>query len=104
MTITHRAFFGDGERDFRLTDQMVLELERLTATGIGGLFLRMTRNDFRLVDLIEIIRLGLIGGGTNPEDATRLVETYARHRPIGEILPLALDVLDARWSGTEAAA
>lgn len=104
MTITHRAFFGDGERDFRLTDPMITELERLTGTGIGGLFLRMSRSDFRLGDLVEIIRLGLIGGGTNPEDAARLVETYARHRPIGETLPLALDVLDARWSGTGAAA
>lgn len=104
MTITHRAFFGDASHTFRLTDPMILELERLAGTGIGGLFLRMTRNDFRLGDLVEIIRLGLIGGGTSPEDAARLVETYVRHRPIGEILPLALDVLDARWSGTEAAA
>ena len=104
MTITHRTFFGDGERSFTLTDPMITELERLTSTGIGGLFLRITRNDFRLGDLVEIIRLGLIGGGTSPEVAVRLVESYARHRPIGEILPLALDVLDARWSGTVAAA
>lgn len=104
MTITHRAFFGDGERSFILTDPMITELERLTGTGIGGLFLRLTRSDFRLVDLVEIIRLGLIGAGTAPEDAARLVKTYARHRPIGVILPLALDVLDARWNGTEVAA
>ncbi|MFC0200589.1 gene transfer agent family protein [Paracoccus rhizosphaerae] len=104
MTITHRAFFGDGERAFTLTDPMIAELERLTATGIGSLFLRLTRSDFRLNDLTEVIRLGLIGGGTSPEDAARMVETYARHRPITEVLPLALDVLDARWNGTEAAA
>lgn len=104
MTITHRAFFGDGERSFALNDQMIAELERQTGTGIGSLFLRLTRSDFRLNDLTEVIRLGLIGGGTSPEDAARLVETYARHRPIAEVLPLALDVLDARWNGTEAAA
>ncbi|MFC3169411.1 gene transfer agent family protein [Paracoccus fontiphilus] len=104
MTITHRAFFGTGERAFALTDPMVIELERLTETGIGALFLRLSRNDFRLADLIEVIRLGLIGGGTNPEEAARLVDTYARQRPIGELLPLALDILDARWSGKEAAA
>ncbi|MTD98782.1 gene transfer agent family protein [Paracoccus sp. YIM 132242] len=101
--IDHSVFFGDGPRLFRLTDPMVIELERLTDTGIGGLFSRMTRNDFRLSDLIEVIRLGLIGGGTNPEEAARLVATYAKDRPIGEILPLALDVLDARWSGSETA-
>lgn len=104
MTITHRAFFGDGERAFTLTDPMIAELERLTGTGIGSLFLRLTRSDFRLNDLTEVIRLGLIGGGTSPEDAARLVETYGRHRPIAEVLPLALDILDARWNGTEAAA
>lgn len=104
MTITHRAFFGDGERSFTLTDPMISELERLTGTGIGSLFTRMVRAEFRLNDLAEVIRLGLIGAGTSPEDAARLVETYARHRPIGEILPLALSIMDARWSGTEAAA
>ena len=68
--IKHRAFFGDGERDFALTDPMIAELERLTDTGIGALFLRLTRNDFRLADLAEIIRLGLIGAGTNPQEAS----------------------------------
>lgn len=99
--ITHRAFFGDGERAFALTDPIITELERLTDSGIGALYARMVRNDFRLNDLIEVIRLGLIGGGTNPEDAARLVATYAKDRPIGEVLPLALDILDARWSGAE---
>lgn len=99
--ITHSAFFGDGESAFALTDPTVIELERLTDTGIGALYARMVRNDFRLNDLIEVIRLGLIGGGTSPEDAARLVATYAKDRPIGEVLPLALDVLDARWSGAE---
>lgn len=99
MSITHRAFFGDAEHSFTLTDPMVAELERLTETGIGALYLRATRNAFHLSDLVEVIRLGLIGNGMNPERAASLIETYARHRPIGEILPLALDILDARWSG-----
>jgi hypothetical protein len=104
MTITHRAFFGTGKRAFTLSDPMVAELETLTGTGIGALYVRMSRNDFHLSHLIETIRLGLIGGGTNPEEAARLVDTYARQRPLAEILPLALDVLDARWSGSEIAA
>lgn len=101
MTITHRAFFGTEERNFTLTDPMIAELERLTETGIGALFSRVVRSDFRLPDLVETIRLGLIGGGTNPQEAAQLVDTYAKHRPLGEILPLALDILDARWSGKE---
>lgn len=99
--IDHNAFFGDQERRFTLTDPMVIELERLTGTGIGTLFLRLTRSDFRLADLAETIRLGLIGADTNPEEAARLIETYARNRPIAEIMPLAVDILAARWSGPE---
>mgnify|MGYP002028105435 FL=1 len=37
MTISHRAFFGDGERDFLLSDPMIAELEAKTGTGIGAL-------------------------------------------------------------------
>lgn len=101
--ITHHAFFGDRERAFCLTDAMVAELERLTGSGIGTLFMQIARNQFHLETLIEAIRLGLIGAGESPATAARLVETYARHRPIGEVYPLALDILDARWSGVEPA-
>ena len=73
MQIT--KFFGDAEYAFALTDPMVLELERLTNTGIGALYLRAVNMGFSLSDLIEIIRLGLIGGGLAPEQAKALTTT-----------------------------
>jgi len=97
----HTAFFGDGEHIFALTDDMIAELERIADLGIGALYLRTVNMAFKLVDLVEIIRLGLIGGGATPEKAMRLTDTYARNRPVDELFPLALDVLDARWGGTE---
>lgn len=99
MKLTHTAFFGDREYTFALTDDMVSELERLADLGIGALYLRAVNMQFRLADLVEIIRLGLVGGGTAPERAAQLTNTYARNRPIDELYPLALDVLDARWGG-----
>ncbi|OWU84460.1 hypothetical protein ATO6_12250 [Oceanicola sp. 22II-s10i] len=96
----HRAFYGDGEYTFALTDDMIAELERVSGLGIGALYLRTAKAQFPLTDLVEIIRLGLIGGGTSPEAAMRLVNAYGRNRPIGELFPLAMDILDARWSGT----
>ena len=99
--ISFRAFFGDAERDFALTDAMVTELEAKTQTGIGALYLRIVGSQFRLTDLTEIIRLGLIGAGTNPEEAARLVRTYGENRPLDEVFPLALSIIDARWSGVE---
>ncbi len=78
---------------------MITELERVADLGIGALYLRAVNMQFKLTDLVEIIRLGLIGGGTHPERAAQLTDTYARNRQIGELYPLALDVLDARWGG-----
>lgn len=101
MNLTHTAFFGDGEHVFALTDDMITELERLSDLGIGALYLRAVNMQFKLADLVEVIRLGLIGGGTTPERAAQLTGTYARNRPIDELYPLAFDILDARWGGAE---
>lgn len=98
--ISHTAYFGDGEKTFTLTDTVIAELQHKTGVGIGALFRRVIEyREFRLTDITEIIRLGLIGGGVNPQEAQRLVDTYAKDRPIDETLPLALDILDARWNG-----
>lgn len=99
VEITHVGFFGDGFQTFCLTDEMIAELERIEGAGIGALYLRIASAQFNVAEMTEILRLGLIGGGMQPEQAKALVETYARNRPLGELFPLALDVLDARWSG-----
>ncbi|WP_170344483.1 gene transfer agent family protein [Ruegeria atlantica] len=99
MNLTHTAFFGDGEYTFALTDDMITELERIADLGIGAFYMRAVNMQFKLADLIEIIRLGLIGGGTKPERAAQLTDTYARNTPIDDLYPLALDILDARWGG-----
>lgn len=46
--ITHRQFFGDGERDFTLPLPQIIELERLTNAGIGALSRRILTNQFSL--------------------------------------------------------
>lgn len=101
--IATSLFFGDKERTFTLSDDMVIELEAKTGTGIGTLFQRLMAQSFKLTDLSEVIRLGLIGGGTSPEDADRLVNSYARNRPIAEVMPLATTILAARWLGADEA-
>ena len=95
----HVAFFGDGKHPFALTDTLIAELERKANLGIGALYLRCVQMAFQLSDLTEIIRLGLIGGGASPERAAQLTDTYAKDRPIEELYPLAVDILQARWSG-----
>lgn len=95
----HTAFFGDATYTFALTDTMIHELERKTGIGIGALYQRVIASQFHVADMVEVIRCGLIGGGTAPAKAQQLVDTYAKDRPFAETFPLALDILDARWTG-----
>ncbi|MCV3766481.1 gene transfer agent family protein [Rhizobium sp. TRM95796] len=95
----HRAYFGDGEYDFALSFEIIEELQRKTGVGIGELYQRITARLFYISDIVEVIRCGLIGGGTAPIRAQQLVDAYAKNRPFAETLPLALDILDARWAG-----
>lgn len=101
MSVTHRAFFGDAEHTFCLTDPMIEELERLTGIGIGALFISLVSNQFHVGNLTAIIRLGLIGAGTDPKRAQELVSTYAANAPFAQVFPLALDIITARWTGAE---
>lgn len=96
---TYRAFFADGERDFCLSADMLIELERKTGAGIGALSRRVFAGDFRHADLIETIRLALIGAGETPETADRLVKVYAAGQPLNGAHALATAVLESLWFG-----
>lgn len=102
--ITLKTFFGDGEHAFALTDPMIAELEQITGLGVGALYFQLVNMAYPATVLREIIRLGLIGGGMDPEDAKRLCETYAENRPLAETFPLAFEIMQARWEGVKVAA
>ncbi|HWK34419.1 MAG TPA: gene transfer agent family protein [Hyphomicrobium sp.] len=99
---THRAFLGVGEYDFALTPPMIVELERITEAGIGAILARLTDRRFKHRDLVETIRLALIGGGTSPQRAGEIVAAYVVPRPLAETYPLALSILEALWFGADA--
>ena len=95
----HRAFFGDGEKTFALPPDQIQELQRKIGAGIGVIYTRVMSGQFEFADLMETIRLGLVGGGTSPKDAQALVDAYARPTPIIESFQLAADILEVAWSG-----
>lgn len=99
--ITHRAFFGDAEYDFRLTLPTLTELERCTGLGIAAICTRIFNREFAHADLTETVRLALIGGGTAPKRAAELVAAYATDRPLSEIYPLAFAIAEATWFGED---
>lgn len=94
-----RQFFGDQDRDFRLTPELIAELERLSLQGIGGFTKRFFGGDFKLADLHAVIRLALIGGGTDPKEAAALIAAYVTPRPILESFALAVAILDFAMTG-----
>ncbi|SOE08489.1 tail tube GTA-gp10-like protein [Hoeflea halophila] len=101
----YKAFFGDGEKTFAFpTRDLIEELERKTSIGIGGLFERFRVSTYSLADILEILRIGLIGGGTSPADASQLVAVYGVGRPLTEVFAIADGVISALFFGTGEAA
>jgi hypothetical protein len=93
----HKAFFGDGERDFSLAAHLIPELEKITGKAIGAIVDDIRRLSY--AEMVHTVRLGLIGGGAHPKEAAELVETYATVHPLAELHLLALDILTDLWSG-----
>lgn len=95
----HRQFFGDKDRAFSLPPELIVELERKTSAGIGGLCRRLFAGEFRHVEITETIRLALVGGGERPDAANALVAAYVAPRPLAETYPLAVAILETAWFG-----
>lgn len=97
---SHTAFFGDGSKTFAFPNlDLIRELEAKTGHGLGALYNRFQFGHFSLSDIEQVIRLGLIGGGTAPAEAARLVATYLVGRPWRENMDLASDVISALFFG-----
>lgn len=97
---SHTAFLGDGEKTFALTPVLIEELQRKAGAGIGTICKRVFAGHFDHADLIETIRLALIGGGTDPKEAADLMATYVLPRPIAENFTLAVAILEIVYFGT----
>lgn len=74
--------WGDGDYEFKLRIREVVELERLTDSTIGEIFQRVTAGRYKITDIVETIRLGLIGGGLAPVRAKQLIDLYVDGQPI----------------------
>lgn len=120
--------FGDGKYLFKLPLVQINELQSKTGLGIGALYAKLlqgryiyapdndatmgmpTQANYAAADVIEPIRLGLIGGGqgivdgvpvkVTPLVANRLVENYVYPaRPFMEAWTLATSVLSVVVEG-----
>lgn len=116
--------FGDGEYLFDLKLPQLAELQEKRGCGVFALYARVLKGRFLIddtvvgiphegecyaEDLIETVRLGLIGGGRGLVDgaeievtaltAKKLVERYCHQAPLREVWSTAAAILTARIEG-----
>lgn len=91
--------WADGTHTFRLPIAQIEELQEKTDCGPYFLFNRIVTGQWRIADLRETIRLGLIGGGMEPPKARTLVERYVDNRPYAESIKPAQAILGAALIG-----
>jgi hypothetical protein len=92
-SIIENKFFGEGYYDFSLPIKQIERLQELTGVGPMPLYNRIRGNEWKVSDLIETIRLGLIGGGMAPQEAFQLVSTYVIDQPYVPNVITALEIL-----------
>lgn len=92
--------WGDGTYTFRLTVTGIIELEQKCDAPFAVIFGRLTSGTFKLNDVRETVRLGLIGGGAKPSEALTLVDRYTL--PLAESLPMAKAIVAGVMFGFEA--
>lgn len=97
-----RLDFGDDEHAFRLRIGELRELQELCDAGPPVVFARLGSASYRVEDVRETIRLGLVGGGMKAVDAMRLVRRYVDEIPAWAAnASLAYIILGASLFGPE---
>lgn len=91
--------WADGEHRFRLAIGQLRELQEKCDAGPAWILYRLQSRQWRVDDIRETLRLGLIGGGMSPMDALGLVARYVDERPLQENVAPAMAVLMAALVG-----
>lgn len=73
--------FGDGTYVFRLAWGQFIELQEKCDAGPLVIMRRFNEGAWRVEDISNVLRLGLIGGGMEPIAALKLVRRYVEDRP-----------------------
>jgi len=91
--------WASGSHTFRLAWGQLSELQEKCDAGPYTVLQRLYRGDWKIEDISNVIRLGLIGGGMEPVPALKLVRGYVEARPPMESLQTAQAVLAAACIG-----
>lgn len=96
--------FCDKEYSFCLKLGQIKALEKETNMGYYALFELFNYMRHSIDHIMIIIRLGLVGAGTPPNEAQTLVNKEIASQPLITYVPLAREILrHAIWGGDEVA-
>lgn len=92
--------WADGNYTFDVGDiGHIRELQEKTDAGPQFLCARLESQHWRIDDVYETIRIGLIGGGAAPNKALALVQRYVAKRPLLENVSTAQAIILAALVG-----
>lgn len=92
--------WADGDYSFRLGWGQLSELQDRVNCGPFFLLNRLKTGEWRVEDISNIVRLGLIGGGMSPVTALNLTRKYVEERPPLENHEIACIILQAGLIGS----
>ncbi|CAN7431842.1 gene transfer agent family protein [Rhizobium rhizogenes] len=87
--------WADDDYVFRLGWGELEELQETCNAGPYVILARLYDDTWRIGDIANTIRLGLIGGGMKPVDALKKVRAYVQDRPPYENITYAQAILSA---------
>lgn len=91
--------WADSDYTFRLSWGQLAQLQEACDAGPFVILQRLTTGQWKVGDISHTIRLGLIGGGTEPAKALALVRDYVESRPPMENVMLARGILGVALQG-----
>lgn len=93
--------WADGDYSFQLKWGQLAELQDRTNVGPYFMLNRLYDGSWKIEDISNVIRLGLIGGGLSPVTALTLTKRYVEERPLLENHPIAVVILKACLVGVD---
>lgn len=91
--------WADGDYTFRLAWAELIKLQEAVDAGPFVVLERLGNGQWKVEEISHTIRLALVGGGTEPAKALRLVRDYVESRPPLENLMLARGILAVALHG-----
>ncbi len=95
------AFVGDGDYPLHLRIGELRLLQTSLNSGPSAVLTRLQNGEWMVDDIIETIRLALIGGGMAHREAHTFVNSYICDGHLIEYLPVALMALMASLIGDQ---